>query len=80
MKITINIDKEEEKILKKRAEDNFLSLTEQIEDIVRRSCINTKKKTSTPKINVDDKLVAIFSRDPRGRKPKKKKKVKEKKK
>ena len=77
-KITIELDEQELKILKKRAKANFFSLREQIEDIVRRSCANTKKGTRPFK--VDDKLVSIFSRQKSGRKPKKKKPKKPKKK
>ena len=69
------IDKQEEKILKKRAKKNLFSLREQIEDIVRRSCVNSSKGTYRP-IKVDDNLVAIFSREKRGRKKKKSKKKK----
>ena len=48
-------------ILEKRAEKNMFTLSEQIEDILRRSCINQmKKKPSSPKI--DDTLVSIFSK------------------
>ena len=70
LKITIQLDEKELKILKKRAEKNLFSLKEQIEDIVRRSCANTKK--STRPFKVDDKLVGIFSRQKSGRKKKKK--------
>ena len=77
MRISIDLGKEEEKILKKRAEKNYFSLIEQVEDILRRSCIRTKKGSSYRKTKIDDRLVAIFSKDPRGRKRKpKKKKVK----
>jgi len=72
-KITIQLDDEEEKILRKRAKKNLFSLREQIEDIIRRSCVTYKGGTSK-RIKVDDKLVAIFSRERRGRKKKKKKK------
>ena len=78
MKITINISDEEVKILEKRAEKNLLSLTEQVEDIVRRSCVSTIRKSGLQVIKIDDKLVSIFSREKRGRK-KVKKKVKKKK-
>ena len=67
--ITIDIGEEEKKILKKRAKKNLLTLKEQIEDIIRRSCINyRKKKYSSFKTN--DKLINIFSREKRGRKRK----------
>ena len=78
MRLTINISDEEEKILKERAEKNLLSLKEQAEDIVRRSCVSTLKKSGLQAIKIDDKLVAIFSREKRGRKKIKKKKVKKK--
>lgn len=65
--ITINIDEEEKKILKKRADKNLLSLAEQVEDIVRRSCVSQKNKSSSKDAQCDDKLVSIFSRAKRGR-------------
>ncbi len=67
MEITVSLNEEEEKLLKKRAKKNLLTLREQVEDIVRRSCI-TYKEGTTSSVNVDDKLVAIFSREKRGRK------------
>lgn len=73
MKLTITLDDAEVKILKKRAKKNFLSLKEQVEDIIRRSCIRSSKTTYKP-YKGDDALVGIFSRDQRGRKKKKKKK------
>ena len=66
MKVTINIDENEQKVLEKRAKKNFLTLQQQIEDIIRRSAVRDKKTASTDKI--DDKLIAAFSRDARGRK------------
>jgi len=71
MKLTISLDDEEIKILNKRAKSNFLTLKEQVEDIVRRSCISSKK-TSYTTTKLDDNLVAVFSRERKGRKPKKK--------
>ena len=53
---------------RKRAKENQFSLREQIEEILRRSAVNRKNKKKT--IKVDDKLVAAFSRDKRGRKTK----------
>jgi hypothetical protein len=73
MKLTINLDDDEVKILKKRADKNFFSLKEQVEDIIRRSCITYKKSQKYQIIKVDDRLVGIFSRYRRGRKKKKKK-------
>ena len=68
MKLTINLDDEEVKILKKRAKKNILTVKEQVEDIVRRSCLSYKKTSGYKSIKVDDKLVGIFSRERRGRK------------
>jgi len=75
MKITIQLDDEEVTILEKRAKKNLMSLREQVEDIIRRSCVSTKT-TTTSRFKADDKLVEVFSRERRGRK--KKKKVKKK--
>ncbi len=77
MRITINIDDELEKDIKKRAKKNYLSIQELIEDIVRRSMISYKK-SGTRSFKTDDRLVGIFSRDRRGRPRKKKKSVKNK--
>lgn len=78
--ITIFIDKDEEKILKKRAKTNLMTIREQIENIVRRSCVRTNKNY-VPKDPCDDKLVKIFSKQNKGpRKKKKKKKGKRKRK
>jgi len=72
MKITINLDDEEISILEKRGKKNLLTLREQIEDIIRRSCVNYSTGTKYRAIKPDDKLVHIFSREKRGRKKKKK--------
>ena len=72
MKITINIDENEKKILDKRAKKNLLSLREQVEDIIRRSCVRgTPSSSSYSKVDADDRLVHIFSRELKGRKRKK---------
>ena len=68
-KLTITLDEAEVKILEKRGKKNFLTLREQVEDIIRRSCINSSKGTST-NFKCDDNLVGIFSREKRGRKKK----------
>ncbi len=70
-KITIFLDEIELKILEKRAKKNFFDLKEQIEDIIRRSCIRSSK-INYKSLKADDALVNIFSRDKRGRKKKKK--------
>ena len=75
-RISIQLDEGEVKILEKRAKKNFLSLREQVEDIVRRSCISSAKSVGYRTIKIDDKLVAIFSRYKSGRKKKKKSKKK----
>ena len=69
--VTINIDEDVRKIISKRAKRNLLNLREQIEDILRKSAVRTKMGISRA-IKIDDKLVAAFSRDKRGRKKKKK--------
>lgn len=52
--------------LEKRAKKNMLTLQEQIEDILRRSCI--KKKTAIQQEKLDDLLLTCFSRARKGRK------------
>ena len=71
--ITIRFGKELYEEIRKRAKKNYLSLPELIEDIVRRSMISYKGGVRRP-IKIDDKLVAIFSRERRGRKKRKKRK------
>jgi len=66
MDITIRLNDSEVKILKKRAKKNMLQLREQVEDIVRRSCINSKSGGSQVE-KCDDKLIGIFSRQTAGR-------------
>jgi len=61
--------------IEKRASKNYLTTKEQLEDIIRRSMLSYNKRRSRRKLisgQTDDKLVNIFSRDRRGRKPKKK--------
>lgn len=70
MKITIDLSEDEVKILEDRAEKNLLDFKEQIEDIIRRSCIMGLNKIK--KFKCDDALVEVFSRDGRGRKKRKK--------
>ena len=66
MRLTIDLTEEEVKILKKRGKKNYLELKEQVEDIIRRSCINYKT-TGTSKFKADDSLIDIFSRQTRGK-------------
>lgn len=67
--ITITIEENLFKLIKRRAQKNLLTTKEQIEDIVRRSMLSytDSRKLSSTK-NVDDKLLDIFSRQRRGRK------------
>jgi len=54
----------------KRAKKNMLTVSEQIEDILRRSTINQKSKKSPYDSKLDDKLVGLFSRRRTGRQKK----------
>lgn len=63
--IQIYLNDELIKALEKRAKKNQFTLNEQIEDILRRSCI--RKTKLTPKDTVDDALLACFSRRKPGR-------------
>lgn len=66
-KVCFYLGGEAYKLLEKRAKKNLLTIEEQVEDIVRRSCVNTKNiKKSEEKL--DDLLVSIFSRKNTGRK------------
>ena len=56
------------KELEKRAKKNMMTLSEQIEDILRRSCVGLKKKSLSYDEKLDDSLVALFSRKNCGRK------------
>ncbi len=49
--------------LEKRAKKNMFTISEQIEDILRRSCIGMKKSSKEEKL--DDTLVSLFSRKKR---------------
>ncbi len=69
--LTISIDDEAKKILTYRAKKNFLTLREQIENIIRKSAIRTKGLKKVGDVKVDDRLVSIFSKSNRGRKKKK---------
>lgn len=65
---SIKLDKDEIKILEKRAKKNLMTVQEQIADIIRRSCVNSLNKSYSSKIKVDDRLVSIFSRVKRKKK------------
>lgn len=59
--ITIYLDSELLKRIEKRADKNMFSVPEQIEDILRRSTINMRKKTPQEE-KIDDKFIMFFSR------------------
>ena len=63
----MNISERVYRTLKKRAEENLLSLEEMIEDIVRRSMVNYIGGKSKRSLKIDDRLVGAFSRERRGR-------------
>ena len=54
-------------LLEKRAKKNKFNLQEQIEDILRRSCVN-KSTTIKSEKNIDDLLLTCFSRAQRKKK------------
>ena len=60
-KISIFLDSELLKHLQKRADKNMFTLSEQIEDVLRRSVLNLRKKTPAEE-KVDDKFITFFSR------------------
>ena len=71
-KILLTLSDDEEKVLKKRAKKNMMSLKDQVADIIRRSCVSAKRRASKPKDKIKDPIVKAFSRSRRGR-PRKKK-------
>ena len=71
--VTINLDEKVKKIISRRAKKNLLTLREQIEDILRKSAVRTKEGKGYKAIKIDDRLVAAFSREKRGRKKKRRK-------
>ena len=60
--VTISIDEEVKKVIDKRAKKNFLTIKEQIEEIIRQSAVRTKAGATTSDPKIDDALVGIFSR------------------
>jgi hypothetical protein len=56
-------------VLEKSAKKNMLSISEQIEDILRRSTLSFKKSGSASDINdkLDDHLISLFSRKRTGK-------------
>ena len=68
--VTLFLSDELMNVLEKRAKKNMFTVSEQIEDILRRSTINQANKKSPYDAKLDDKLISIFSRKKTG--PKKK--------
>ncbi|MEM3067672.1 MAG: hypothetical protein QXX91_03370 [Thermoplasmata archaeon] len=64
-KITIYLDNDILNVLEKRARKNLMTLSEQIEDILRRSAINSGRRIKLIKDKLDDRLINIFSRQKR---------------
>jgi len=60
-KVTIYLNNDLLALISKRAKRNMLTLPEQIEDILRRSCLLLKPK-SIKEEKLDDLLVGLFSR------------------
>ncbi len=60
--ITLFLDDELFEALRKRAKKNMFKVTEQIEDILRRSVLSQRLKRKVPDDKLDDRLVGIFSR------------------
>ena len=60
--VCIFLNNEVSQAIEKRAKKNMFTVSEQIEDILRRSCV-TKKKTLID--NIDDKFLSFFSRKKR---------------
>lgn len=60
-KVSIYLDSELLRKLERRAKRNFLTLPEQIEDILRRSTLNTQKRAYKEE-KLDDKFISFFSR------------------
>ncbi|MEK6895111.1 MAG: hypothetical protein AABX48_01170, partial [Nanoarchaeota archaeon] len=70
--VNLFLDDELIKELDKRAKKNMFSITEQVEDILRRSVVTQKNKKSSSAYDekLDDTLVALFSRKNTGPKGK----------
>lgn len=64
--ITIHLDNKVLSLIEKRAKKNLLSVPEQIEDILRRSCVNVKNCASNSE-KLDDIFISLFSRKQKGK-------------
>ena len=60
-KVCLYLDRDILLAIEKRAKKNMFNISEQIEDILRRSAVNLKKRRSNTE-KLDDVLVSIFSR------------------
>ena len=70
--VTLYLDTEVLELIEKRAKKNLMATSEQIEDILRRSCVtqlNSNKAAKPEKL--DDTLIGLFSRKNVGRKSRK---------
>jgi hypothetical protein len=68
--VTLFLSDELMSVLEKRAKKNMFTVSEQIDDILRRSTINQANKKSPYDAKLNDALISIFSRKKTG--PKKK--------
>jgi len=59
-KVSLFLDSDLLKIIDKRAKKNMFTTSEQIEDILRRSCL--RLSTTKKEEKLDDLLVSLFSR------------------
>lgn len=64
--VTLFLSDELMSILEKRAKKNMFTVSEQIEDILRRSTINQSNKKSPYDSKLDDTLIGLFSRKKTG--------------
>mgnify|MGYP001618743748 CR=1 FL=1 len=60
-KISIYLESDVIKVIEKRSKKNMLSVSEQIEDIVRRSAVKTKQGRAEIE-KLDDMLITLFPR------------------
>lgn len=65
-KVSIFLDSDILKIIDKRAKKNLFTTSEQIEDILRRSCISLKNQKKDDE-KLDDMFIALFSRKKPGK-------------
>jgi len=78
--VTLFLNEDVMEVLEKRAKKNLFTVSEQVEDILRRSTVSQMKKKTSYEPKIDDALVSVFSRKRTGPKKKKTKKKKTKKK